>query len=101
MKDLGTGATGVMRAPTIDEERERLMPSIKEFRKEIDALIQRVAIKRYPVTENSLAIGAYAPEANEAYDQVRKSLMEAKMWAGKMLEGLGNPLPAELADKAN
>ena len=29
------------------------------------------------------------------------ALIEAKMWYGKMLEGLGNPFPAELADKAD
>lgn len=28
------------------------------------------------------------------------NLIEAKMWAGKMLEALGTPFPAELADKA-
>ena len=27
-------------------------------------------------------------------------LQEAKMWAGKILEALGSPFPAELADKA-
>ncbi|MGF6428240.1 hypothetical protein ABIE91_003460 [Bradyrhizobium elkanii] len=31
---------------------------------------------------------------------VRTKLQEAKMWAGKILEVLGSPFPAELADKA-
>jgi hypothetical protein len=31
----------------------------------------------------------------------RSQTIEAKMWAGKMFEGLGKPFPAELADKAN
>jgi hypothetical protein len=31
---------------------------------------------------------------------VRAKLIEAKMWAGKMLEALDNPFPPELADKA-
>jgi len=30
----------------------------------------------------------------------RTKLQEAKMWAGKVLEAVGNPFPAELADKA-
>lgn len=45
------------------------------------------------------------PVDNELYDwaeaQVIHNLIQAKMWAGKMLEGLGNPFPAELADKAD
>lgn len=32
--------------------------------------------------------------------QVLRALTEAKMWYGKMLEGLGTPFPAELADRA-
>jgi hypothetical protein len=32
---------------------------------------------------------------------VRTKLQEAKMWAGKVLEAVGNPFPAELADKAD
>jgi hypothetical protein len=30
----------------------------------------------------------------------KKSAILVKMWLGKMLEGLGNPFPKELADKA-
>jgi hypothetical protein len=33
--------------------------------------------------------------------QAIRTLIEAKMWLGKMLEGLGNSFPPELADKAN
>lgn len=101
--ELPTGFSGASRAPTLDEERDRLAPSIKAFRVQIDALIQQVPTHRWASTMDgakTLAIGAHAPQANEAYDQVRINLTNAKMWAGKMLEGLGNPFPAELADKA-
>ena len=95
-----SAALGAMRMPTPEEEREKYVPIIKEFRQSIDALIQRVP-QSYsnPAPENALLINTFA--AKEARDQVRLKLIEAKMWAGKMLEGLGNPFPAELADKAN
>ena len=77
-----------MRAPTPEEERERLVPIIKEFRKSIDALITTVPVANDYKVRNTATI-------------VETKLIEAKMWAGKMLEGLGNPFPPELADRAN
>jgi hypothetical protein len=91
----------VSRAPTLEEERERLVPVIKEFRQEIDALIQRVPRSYGERLKVSNAIWVNAFPVQEARDQVRNNLTNAKMWAGKMLEFLGNPFPAELADKAN
>lgn len=87
-------------APSIEMEREKWVPIIKEFRQQIDALIQQVP-RSYsnPAPANALLINAFG--VSEAKDQVRIHLTNAKMWAGKMLEGLGNPFPAELADKAN
>jgi hypothetical protein len=35
-----------------------------------------------------------------AQGEALSSLIAAKMWLGKMLEGIGNPFLAELADKA-
>lgn len=91
---------GVGRAPTLEEERVKWVPIIKEFRQEIDVLIQRVPQSYYDAApENALLISSH--QTREARDQVRIHLIDAKMWAGKMLEGLGNPFPAELADKAN
>ena len=92
-KDLG-----VSRAPTKEEERERLVPIIKEFRQSIDALIQRV-----PRGYNNPVKGAICPhafEASEPQANVRYHLTSEKMWAGKILEALDNPFPEELADKA-
>lgn len=93
----------VSRGPTLEEERERLVPIIKDFRKAVDALIQR-STRPYNQREQvsgSICFGGYgAPLTSQAEEQVRLKLTEAKMWAGKMLEGLGNPFPAELADKA-
>lgn len=95
-----SGVSGVSQSPSLDMERDRLLPLIKDFRKEIDALMQRVSVKQHPMAADSLVVHSYAPSVDEAYEQVRINLTNAKMWAGKMLEGLGNPFPAELADKA-
>jgi hypothetical protein len=82
-----------------DQERERLVPLIKQFRKDVDALIQR-ATRPEPQQEtvSGNIRGAYGHFETE---QVRTKLIEAKMWAGKILEALGNPFPVELADKAD
>ena len=87
-----------MAAPSIEQEREKWVPIIKEFRQEIDALIQRVPRGYGNAPENAILINAFG--VSEPRDQVRIHLTNAKMWAGKMLEALGNPFPAELADKA-
>ena len=90
----------VSRAPSKEEELARLMPLIKAFRVEVDALIQKFPHLQYQATPESISIGIFLPAVNEAEAQVRISLTNAKMWAGKMLEGLGSPFPPELADKA-
>ena len=90
------------RAPTLEEERARLVDPIKEFRKQVDAMINRFT-RPYSMKDSfggDLLPSAYGL-ATEASTQVRIHLTEAKMWAGKILEGLGNPFPAELADKAD
>ena len=89
------GIGQVMRSPTLEEERERLVPEIKEFRKTVDGLIRRVTM---PPTPDSIAPHAFG--TREPVDQVRIHLIDAKMWAGKILEALGNPFPAELADSS-
>lgn len=83
-----TGLAGsITRSPTKEEELAHLGSVIKEFRKSIDALIQTVPkANDFETRENSKI--------------VKTKLIEAKMWSGKMLESLGNPFPAELADKA-
>lgn len=63
---------------------------IKTFRKEIDANINKA--EAYLATPSN-----YGREMS----LVRTKLQEAKMWAGKVLEVVGNPFPAELADKAD
>lgn len=73
---------------------------VKALRVQADALIQEI--------ENALT-NKNTPEASTDFNyylysmasyQAQRAAMEAKMWLGKMLEGLGNPFPAELADKA-
>jgi hypothetical protein len=90
----------VSRAPTKEEELVRLLPLIKSFRVEVDALIQKLPHAMYNASPESIQTGIFLPLFNEAQGEVRVSLINAKMWAGKMLEVLGNPFPKELADKA-
>jgi len=91
--------TGAFQAPSIDQERERLLTPIKDFRKAVDALIHKFPLKASDQT-GSLKSHIYNPEYQAAYEQARTHLIEAKMWGGKLLEALGNPFPPELADKA-
>lgn len=89
-------ATNAFSSPSLEQERERLVPIIKEFRKMIDGLIQRTHV---PSIANPNSIVTYHYPAPLYIQQVETKLIEAKMWAGKILEVLGNPLPPELADK--
>ena len=78
----------------MENEQHPIVPIIKDFRKEIDALIQK-----------SVALlsewAGPGKDGGRELALVRTKLEEAKMWAGKVLEAVGNPFPAELADKAN
>lgn len=69
---------------------------IKAMRVQADALIQE--IRKDGDKEASTGFD------HELYffaeGQALRAATEAKMWAGKMLEGIGNPFPKELADKA-
>lgn len=64
---------------------------IHDFRKEIDAVIQKSQTLQKTIERN--------PGGREISLVVTK-LQEAKMWAGKILEAIGSPFPKELADKA-
>lgn len=79
-------------------EKVKTIEAIKALRVQIDAVMQ--------VAESAGTADApesYSPKMYwSAEHQVFLKLAEAKMWAGKMLEGLGTiPYPVELADKAN
>ncbi len=67
--------------------------SVKDFRKQIDAAIQKAEQFMGNASPNGSNYG-------REMALVRTKLQEAKMWAGKVLEAVGNPFPAELADKA-
>ena len=73
-----------------ENDKSALVAEIKNFRKEIDALIQK-------------ADRLWLPDAvyHRQMGLVKTKLEEAKMWAGKVLEKVGNPFPPELADKAD
>ena len=73
------------------QDHSDLEGSLHDFRKEIDACIKRAAeIKQ---TQTGSPIGR---EISLVYTK----LQEAKMWAGKCLEAVGAPFPAELRDEA-
>lgn len=83
-----TGATlgSARRYATVEE--------IKAFRVEVDALIQKSA-------ELNVNYGVGMWQSKYQPDQeLHVHLIEAKMALGKCLEAMGNPFPAELADKA-
>lgn len=64
-----------------------------DIRKKIDAIIQYVSQVKGDSRPD------YAKGKRE-FALVYTKLQEAKMWTGKVLEELGNELPAEFADKA-
>ena len=64
---------------------------VHAFRKEVDAVIQKAQLLQGTIGRN--------PGGREISLVVTK-LQEGKMWAGKILEAIGSPFPAELADKA-
>lgn len=66
-------------------DAKHTIADVKDFRKSVDALIQKVEADFSGSRELSL---------------VKTKLEEAKMWAGKELANLGSEYPAELADKA-
>ena len=69
---------------------------IHQFRKEIDALIFKATkdMNEEKIRERS------RPGYSREMSLVRTKLQEAKMWAGKCLEELGEPFPKELRDEA-
>lgn len=82
-------------AEEVKAQTEKFVAEIKQFRKEIDANIQKAErmLEGYSAEYQTFSCG-------REISLVRTKLQEAKMWAGKILEVIGNPFPAELADKA-
>jgi hypothetical protein len=78
---------------TAAEAQALFVESVKTFRKEIDANIQKAEAFMGNASPNGANYG-------REMALVRTKLQEAKMWAGKVLEAVGNPFPPELADKA-
>lgn len=70
---------------------------IKSLRVQADAVVEATRVRG--------SHDASAHIDSELYyfaeGQALRAAIETKMWLGKMLEGLGNPFPAELADKSN
>lgn len=64
---------------------------VHQFRKEIDAVIQKGQLLQAAIGRNA---------GGREVSLVVTKLQEGKMWAGKILEAFGSPFPAELADKA-
>ena len=75
---------------------------IKDFRVAIDAqIIYAEYLLGIQSASSNLAEAEIRNASARELALVRTKLQEAKMWAGKILEVLGNPFPAELADKSN
>jgi hypothetical protein len=72
---------------------------IKKLRVQADALIG--AIRVAEIGNEDAGAGYDNTVYSMAWYQALRAATEAKMWLGKMLEGRGNPFPAELADKAS
>lgn len=82
---------------TSQETVDAYVAKIKQFRKEIDAnIVKSEAITLGFPEEKTLIL-----MSTRELSLVRIKLQEAKMWAGKILEVIGTPFPAELADKAD
>lgn len=64
---------------------------IHEFRKEVDAVIQKAQALQTKIGRT---------DGGREISLVVTKLQEGKMWAGKILEAFGSPFPKELADKA-
>ncbi len=80
-----------------NETLVNFVASIKKFRTEIDSNIQTAEeFLSRPKDDSRIVNLNYGREMA----LVRTKLQEAKMWAGKVLEVVGNPFPADLADKA-
>lgn len=79
-----------------EKSKQSFLQDIKQFRKEIDANIQKAEgmLIGYPSELQHISCA-------RELSLVRTKLQEAKMWAGKILEVLGSPFPTELADKAD
>ncbi len=65
---------------------------IHTFRKEIDAVIQKSQALQGQIGRNA---------GGREISLVVTKLQEGKMWTGKILEAMGQPFPANLADKAD
>lgn len=91
--------TGMSAGASLQGPKYTTVEEIKAFRVEVDALIQKAATLELPY---NLKLGdrAGAKLRDMCTYEVFSALTEAKMWLGKCLEAIGNPFPAELADKA-
>ncbi len=70
---------------------------LKALRVQIDACQQAIAVSKATHELQPKDWDLHATAWNEA--QIK--LIEAKMWVGKMMEGLGSELPPEFRDKAS
>lgn len=77
-------------------QQVKTVEEIKALRVQADAVVQ--AVRENGVHDAPTSLDSELYDLAEA--QALRASTEAKMWLGKMLEALGNPFPAELADKA-
>lgn len=81
----------------MEEQKYFNQEELHALRKQIDACQQMIAEDKQTHVEQP----KYSAIYHQAFFLADTKLKEAKMWVGKMLEGLGSELPAEFRDKAN
>lgn len=88
--------------PTDNSNLAPAVELVKQFRKDVDALIVRseYMMGRDDKNADDATVAFIRDCSAREVALVRTKLQEAKMWAGKILETMGNPFPPELADKA-
>lgn len=80
---------------------DTLQGKLHNFRKEIDACIQRAYYFKGENTQDEQDLYQFKmKKATREMSLVYTKLQEAKMWVGKCLEQLGSELPKEFQDKS-
>lgn len=82
------------------ETKYKSVAEIKALRVQADALLQAIQAEGTHSAEEVFTANGQQDLYHTGAYQAELAAMLAKMWCGKMLEGLGNPFPAELADKS-
>lgn len=85
----------------MDTQKYLTVSQIKAFRVAVSTLLLEIQTGATSDVGPADATGGINNDLYSlATDAVEAKLIEAKMWAGKIIEALGAPFPAQLADNA-